>query len=302
MKYEWKIIGHDTQLINLEKEIDTNNLSHAYLFSGPDQIGKYSISKKFAQILQCKHNFCKVCHDCKLIEKEAHLDTIFYRNNNNIISIEEVRNLQNIISRSHNSRYRIIIMEDIERMPIPSQNAFLKILEEPPLTTIFILTTKNISSILPTITSRVRQYYFYPSKQDLIRTYLQNAPNIENIIALSNGKIGLAKKLRDDFECYEKKIKIYSIIHDFFKDNSIVKRFKYIESIHKDPDTINEFLEIFLSILRANLKKLIYKKNNELNIPLIKNIYLIEKILETFSLIKSNINKRLALENLLLSF
>jgi len=57
MNYHWNIIGHQNQINRLEKDIKSNKISHAYLFSGPGKIGKFKIAKTFAKILQCPDSY-----------------------------------------------------------------------------------------------------------------------------------------------------------------------------------------------------------------------------------------------------
>ena len=93
MLYKWDIVGHQSQISQLEKEIQDDNLSHAYLFSGPKQGGKFSIAKIFAMILQCPNDFCRICSDCQAIQAGRHPDTIIMEDNGESIKIDEVREL-----------------------------------------------------------------------------------------------------------------------------------------------------------------------------------------------------------------
>jgi DNA polymerase III gamma/tau subunit len=54
MRYNWSIIGHEKQLAQIELDIKSGNLSHAYLLAGPNSVGKFTVANKFAGILQCK--------------------------------------------------------------------------------------------------------------------------------------------------------------------------------------------------------------------------------------------------------
>jgi len=279
MIYDWNIIGHKMQVQGLEQDLKINNINHAYLFSGPDSLGKFKIAKTFSKILQCSHNFCRNCQNCQLIESENHLDTLFFRDQEEIISIQDIRKLKELVNLKFNSRYRIIVMENIDRMTIAAQNAFLKMLEEPPPKTIFLLTTKNISNILQTIISRCRIYNFYPLPNSLIEKYLnenieKDSMKIENIIALSQGKIGQSILLANNFKKYENKLLLLQIIQNFLNKNDLYIRFQYIEKLVKEPTAIIEFLETFLFVLRNHLHKSIY---NVCRIIYIKSLSLCTK-------------------------
>ena len=58
MKYNWSIIGHEKQLERIEKDISSGNLAHAYLLLGPNSVGKSTVARKMAGILQCENDFC----------------------------------------------------------------------------------------------------------------------------------------------------------------------------------------------------------------------------------------------------
>ena len=79
MLYKWGVIGHIKQLEKLEKELLEGNLSHAYLFSGPADLGKFHIARTLSNILQCQNNFCHVCEDCRKVSKGIHPDVIEMR-------------------------------------------------------------------------------------------------------------------------------------------------------------------------------------------------------------------------------
>ena len=86
MRYSWKIIGHDRQRQILENDLKSGNISHAYLLSGPAQIGKATVAKRMAKILQCAYDLCNKCTSCRLIEQGNHLDTLFSLLYNSILN------------------------------------------------------------------------------------------------------------------------------------------------------------------------------------------------------------------------
>ena len=188
MLYKWDIIGHNKQLEQLEKEIAKNNISHAYLFSGPKDVGSFRIVRMFANILQCPNNFCRTCKDCKLMQKDSHPDVIVLRDNGETIKIDDVRNLIHKTNLTCQGRYRIVLIENIERMPIEAQNSFLKTLEEPPGKTIFIMTSVQVNQVLPTIKSRVRRYFLFNVEDSLLKNSLREQfgenPNMEEILQI----------------------------------------------------------------------------------------------------------------------
>jgi DNA polymerase-3 subunit delta' len=160
MKYNWSIIGHEKQLLQIEKDLESGNLAHAYLLSGPNSVGKNTVAKKMAGILQCENDFCHNCNACTQIEKGCHVDTVVFEDDGESIKIETVRKILERLSMTRQAPYKILLVQSLERMGVEAANSFLKMLEEPPERTVFIMTTDNVRLILPTILSRVRVVQF----------------------------------------------------------------------------------------------------------------------------------------------
>ena len=306
MLYKWDIVGHQQQISRLEREIKDQNLTHAYLFSGPDQDGKFSIAKTFANILQCPNDFCRKCKDCQLIKAGSHPDTIVMEDNGESIKIDEVRELIRKTNLTHQGRYRIIVIENVERMPIEAQNSFLKTLEEPPGNTIFLLTTSKIDRVLLTIQSRVRHYQFSTVDDNILKEYLKKnfgeRPEIEEVVNMAQGRPGLAITLIKDSEAFNHQKGLYNQIENFLKKNDLAQKILFVESIEKDPQEVELFLDAFMRYLR----KLIFEYRQNPSHPLSSRftqrdvVNLFEVLEKTRYFIGRNVNKKLALENLLI--
>jgi len=306
MLYKWNIVGHKQQLLQLEREIQEGNLAHAYLFSGPKQGGKFTIAKNLAQILQCPNNFCKVCKDCEMIKKEIHPDTIIIRDKGDSIKIDEVRELIRTTNLTHQSKYRVVIIENIERMPIEAQNSFLKTLEEPTEGTIFIMTTSQIDSVLLTIQSRVRHYNFSTIDDRGLTEFLENKfgerPETEEVVNIAQGRPGLAISLMEDPQILNNQKNLYHKIESFLRKNDLSQKFLFVDEIGKDEEEIELFLDAFARYLRKLLFEYIHAPGHPLKSRFsLRDIVNMFDVLEkTRYFIKRNINKKLALENLLI--
>ncbi len=310
MLYEWDTVGHEQNLGKLEQEIKSGTVSHAYLFSGPTQTGKFRIARIFAQILQCDQNFCQICDTCKKIRNDTHPDTIVLDDDGNTIRIDKVRELIYKTNLTHGSKYRIVLIKNLERMPIEAQNSFLKTLEEPAGKTIFIMTTSQITKILPTIQSRVRHYYFPNLSDDKLRSYLKTKfgehSKLEEIISMSQGRPGLAICLMQNTETLIHQQSLYNQIEYFLQNNNIAQKFTFIDDLTKDSKKDSKKVDLFLDAFTRYLRKLLFEFMNDKNHPMSKRwsandlVELFEYLEKSRYLIQRNVNKKLVLENLLL--
>ncbi|MEK7673165.1 MAG: AAA family ATPase [Patescibacteria group bacterium] len=298
MKYNWSIIGHEKQLEGLENDLASGNLAHAYLMTGPNSVGKFTVAKKLAGILQCEGDFCHNCNVCMQVEKGCHIDTVEMADNGESIKIDEMRKLIDRLSMTRQSKYKVVLIQSIERMGNEAANSFLKMLEEPPERTIFIMTTDKLKNLLPTIISRVRVVKFGSVSQDYIRNSLKNlfpeleAKTVEEVASLCMGKTGKAMQLASEPEVLAGYIKTYRDILNFLDNRNLADKFKYLDELLADEKQIEVFLDILVNVLRTRMLDGQSEDNRYLN--------LLSKVEETYILLGKNINSRLALENLML--
>lgn len=301
MRYNWSIIGHEKQLSQIELDLESGNLSHAYLLAGPNSVGKYTVANKFAGILQCKNNFCHKCNTCIQVTKGSHIDTIEIKDDGESIKIDDVRKLTERLNMTSQSSYCVTIIQSIERMTIAAANSFLKTLEEPPQNTIFILTTNNIRELLPTIVSRVRTVAFSTVSFEYLTEKLavlypdSDKEMIRQVALFSLGKTGKAVHLMENPESFSNYFKVYRDVQGFLDHRNLADRFAYVDELFNDSKQIDVFFNILTNVLRSKLlDESLYSKQK-------KHINSLLKISETGILLKQNVNLRLALENLMLS-
>lgn len=297
MKYRWSIIGHEKQLLGIERDLASGNIAHGYLFTGPVNIGKYSVAKNLANILQCENDFCHECGICLQVAKGCHLDTIEFNDDGQSIKIADVRSVIERLSMTRQSRYKILLIDSLERMTTEAANCFLKTLEEPTENTVFIMTTNNPASVLPTITSRSRVIKFSSVSSNYLQKKLQQLypetqPDlIKNVSLFSLGKTGVANTLIKEPDVLANYMGIYHQIQNFLHHQSFVDRFKYVDSLQQSPENISIFLNILTAVLRTRAiegYELQYLKT-------------LSKIKEAGMLLEKNVNARLVLENLMLT-
>src|SRR5579875_3703046 len=164
-------IGNARMVGWLQRAIATEQVSHAYLFTGPDQIGKRTLALAFAQAIQCEVRpegsgaACGECAACRKVAHGNHPDVlrIALPKDRQHYSIEQVREIiEDVALKPTEGRKRIIIIPDFEQMTIQGIQASLKVLEEPPPTAMILLTCASADLLLPTIISRCQQVALVP--------------------------------------------------------------------------------------------------------------------------------------------
>lgn len=309
-KYNWELKGHKKVIKSLESDILNNNLSHAYLFSGPKGIGKHSLVKKMSFILQCPNGFCGECSICKEIEKSIHSDTIEISDDFESLKIESIRDVINKLNLTKTSNHKILILENIERLTLPSANALLKTLEDPPDGVMFLFTTTNVKDILPTVISRVRQVNLFPLNDNEIRELLvdrfpfADEKTLEKVVFYSNGIVSDAINMMENPDLIEKMKKYYSEVSDLLDKNDLLYWLEYIESItSKVKEEKNNFVVFdFLDALEHELRKRITSDFELYDLSITQRyVNLIQKIFELRGLLKFNVNLRMSLDNLILN-
>ena len=158
------IIGHEKIKEHLQKAIGYQRVSHAYILSGEEGMGRKTIAKAFAMTLLCeKHGTepCMECHSCKQFLSGNHPDVIWVTHEKPAsIGVDDVRiQINDTVSiRPYSSPYKIYLVDEAEKMTVQAQNALLKTIEEPPAYAVLVLITTNPEVFLPTILSRCIQF------------------------------------------------------------------------------------------------------------------------------------------------
>ncbi len=197
-------IGNKKVVDLLCNMIKNNKLSHSYLFYGAKGLGKTTLAKAFAQAILCENKkdavACGECLSCKKAFSDNHPDIIFVAEPDKKkkgISIDTVRQMRaDAIIKPNESDYKIIVLESVENMSMGAINALLKIVEQPPLHVIFILTCENSYAIAETIRSRCICLELNPvtNSECLLALSDKDADaNLKNqAVSLANGNIGRA--------------------------------------------------------------------------------------------------------------
>jgi DNA polymerase-3 subunit delta' len=197
----WQTIGHAWAVAYLQRTLETGRIAHATLLTGPSEIGKTHLALEYAAALQCRagqEGPCGVCRDCVETLAGAHADLLMVEPDNGRIKIDQVRQVQHELAlRPHNSRWRICLVTAFETTTTEAANALLKLLEEPPAHAVLLLTALDPGLLLPTIVSRCRVLPLRPVAageiaRALVERYQADPVRAREIAQLSAGRVGWA--------------------------------------------------------------------------------------------------------------
>lgn len=162
----WDLIGNTWAVNLLKKHLQSGRIRHAYLFTGPESVGKRTLALRFARALNCESapepgQFCGACRVCELVDLEQHPDLHIVESEADTreLHVDQVRTLQRQLALTPvESRWRVALLPSFEEAVASSQanaaNALLKTLEEPPPHVILLLTANSKEALLPTVVSR----------------------------------------------------------------------------------------------------------------------------------------------------
>ena len=202
------IIGQERAVEILQKAVvaahardGSQSMVQSWLFTGPPGSGRSHVALAFAAALLCDTGGCGSCHSCHLAKRRSHPDLEVIRTEGLSLKIDEVRE---IIARASwepsSSRFRVVVIEDAERLTESAANALLKAIEEPGVRTIWLLCSPTIEDVLPTIRSRCRQIALVTPSTAAVAALLireEHAPTeiAEFAARASQGHIGRARFL-----------------------------------------------------------------------------------------------------------
>lgn len=321
------IVGQNYIIKTLKNSVINQNISHAYIFSGPRGTGKTSTAKVFSKAINCLNpqdgSPCGKCEFCLNSLENPDIIEIDAASNN---GVDEIRNLiDNIKLTPTNGKYKVYIIDEVHMLTTSAFNALLLTLEEPPKHAIFILATTNIENVPITILSRCQRYDFQKIKIDDIVSRLSEICNKENIeiepealteIAyLSEGGMRDALSLLDQLskgnqkitlDIVEKQIKIVSNktlteIFDILENNDVDKFIEILEEFrvrNVDYKTLIKRMIEIASNRAKNIKKT--SRFNRLNFIDYRNI--VFNLTDCLTKININVEPYTILEMELLEF
>ncbi|MBU1667262.1 DNA polymerase III subunit gamma/tau [bacterium] len=179
------LIGQEAVSQTLSLALDSDRLSHAYLFSGLRGSGKTSTARIFAKALLCEKGTtskpCGVCSHCVMASESRHMDIIEMDAASNR-KIDDIRELiEHTKYKPSTARYKIFIIDEVHMLTKEAFNALLKTLEEPPAFVKFILATTDPLKLPATILSRTQHFRFRKIAQPVVARHLGHILNLEGV-------------------------------------------------------------------------------------------------------------------------
>ena len=325
LQANWGMIGHEWAVKLLKNHIAQKQTRHAYLFTGPQGIGKRTLGLKFTQAVNCPNSTpdalpCEKCITCKRIQDMVYpdLNVVQAEQVGGVLKVEQIRELQHSLSLApYEGKYRIALLLRFEEAHISASNALLKTLEEPNPQVILILTAESPELLLPTIVSRCEIIRLRPASIDSLTSALHEHMDVPQADArflahIANGRPGLAVKLHNHPDQLEKRLEVIEELCSLL-NASRVDRFEYAQGLANDKEAARITLQTWVIFWRDILLKTttstapLTNLDQETKIEAIasqldtKTTYeVIKEIETTLDLMDRNVNLRLAIEVMLL--
>lgn len=317
----WPIVGHEWATELLGNAVRSGRVSHAYLFLGPDGVGKSTLAAAFARALVCERGDgapCGECPPCRRTMDGRYPDVQIISAEKNFIQIDQVRRLQSDAPIAPlEGRRKVFVIREIERATAPAANALLKTLEEPPPQVVLLLTSNRRDLVLPTVLSRcqivgLRVLALRVVQDALVRRWSVPEEQAALLARLSGGRLGWAVAAATDTAAWQARAKYLDDLPVLTAQGQF-ERLNYAEALSRAGDGVETALGLWATWWRDLLLVQVGQADALLNIDRKAQVMqqaalyrpeqvqgALSDLVQTLHRLRSNVNARLALDVLLL--
>lgn len=257
--YGYEIL-HTALMNNLINNIRQGYVQHAYIFEGERGVGTLSAANLFANALVCENHDsvpCTRCGACIMAKAGTHPDIyhVSVQKDKSGITVDQIRRVAaDAYTKPYESEKKVYIITDGDRMNEQAQNAFLKVLEEPPQYAIFVILAENNETLLQTIRSRccVIRFNHVPKKaaaEYLKSHYPKSAENIDFLVCYCDGVIGKAEEILSDEDFMPLRRTAFEQMENLLSPR-LSDAYKIAEFLEENNDKAGQVLEFWKSFLR----------------------------------------------------
>jgi DNA polymerase-3 subunit delta' len=319
--HRWPVVGHDWAVHLLERAIESGRLSHAYLFTGPAHVGKTTLARAFAQALVCQRGQASPCGECSPCQRVAlgrYPDVQFIAAEKSAIQIDQVRAIQSDAALSPlEGRYKVFVIQEIERATAPAANALLKTLEEPPPQVVLLLTSARRDQVLPTIVSRCQMLALRPLSVTETQAALQERWGVVEdqaalLARLSAGALGWAVQAHADTALWQMRSRVLDELSALPAQNAL-GRLAYSEALARQKEDLETVLGMWVSwwrdvlLIQRGIPDAIVNLDRRAQLAQQAGLHsteavegVLKDLAATFRRLRANVNARLALDVLAL--
>jgi len=254
-----QIVGQNLLVRALERSLRSGEVSHAYLFAGPQGSGKKTLAFLFAQALNCpgENPPCGECLSCRKTRSGNHPNVFYVKPQGSSIKIEQLRELKEKLFYLPTEGFKkICIIDDADTLTLPAGNSILKILEEPPEDLVFLLLSSRPQALLQTILSRCIHFYLRPLADQEMAALLESKKPLppaerELLISLAGGNPGRALQMLTQGSRQEKLEEACELLRRM-ECSSEAELFSLAEELTRRDD-LQEIIAVFVLIFRQRL-------------------------------------------------
>ncbi|HHL40883.1 MAG TPA: DNA polymerase III subunit delta' [Deltaproteobacteria bacterium] len=194
------IKGHDREMGLLRRAVAGGRVASAYLFSGPEGVGKRLAALAFAQALNCPHAMdggpCGRCPSCDAFDGGTPVNLVETAPEKGVLKIDRVRAVAEGLKYRAEAGRTVAIVDGAEKMTAEAANAFLKTLEEPPAGSVIVLVAAHGAHMLPTVLSRCQRVNFGPLPVEVLAGVVREIKEVGEEEAVELARLGCGSVAR----------------------------------------------------------------------------------------------------------